>query len=66
MRYGLALVMAWIGAMKFTSYEAEAIRGLVANSPFMGWLYGVSSVREVSALIGATEILVALLIAARY
>ena len=28
-RYGLALVLVWIGAMKFTTYEAEAIHGLV-------------------------------------
>jgi len=32
LRYGLVLVLVWIGAMKFTAYEAEAIQGLVANS----------------------------------
>lgn len=25
MRYGLVLVVAWIGAMKFTAYEANGI-----------------------------------------
>jgi uncharacterized membrane protein YkgB len=25
-RYGLVVVVAWIGLMKFTTYEAEAIR----------------------------------------
>jgi reactive chlorine resistance protein C len=24
-RYGLVLVLGWIGAMKFTAYEAEAL-----------------------------------------
>jgi uncharacterized membrane protein YkgB len=43
-RYGLVLVLAWIGAMKFTAYEAHGIQPLVANSPLMGWLYGVFSV----------------------
>jgi len=38
MRYGLVLVVAWIGAMKFTAYEANGIQPLVANSPFMGWV----------------------------
>ena len=28
-RYGLVLVLLWIGAMKFTAYEAAGISGLV-------------------------------------
>jgi reactive chlorine resistance protein C len=28
LRYGLALIFLWIGAMKFTPYEAEGIRPL--------------------------------------
>ena len=65
MRYGLALVIAWIGAMKFTTYEAEAIQGLVANSPLMGWIYGFLSVQGASNFIGTSEIFIAALIAAR-
>ena len=64
-RYGLAVVLLWIGAMKFTAYEAEGIRPLVANSPFMGWVYGVMSVTAFSALLGVVEIAIALLIALR-
>ncbi|OBG86514.1 hypothetical protein A5698_02745 [Mycobacterium sp. E136] len=50
LRYGLVLVIGWIGLMKFTSYEAYGIEPLVANSPFMGWLYGIFSVTTFSAL----------------
>lgn len=64
-RYSLVLVLVWIGAMKFTAYEAESIRGLVENSPLMGWLYDVLSVRAMSALIGFAELAIAGLIAAR-
>ena len=64
-RYSLALVLVWIGAMKFTAYEAESISGLVENSPLMGWLYDVLSVRATSALIGVAELVIAGLIAAR-
>jgi uncharacterized membrane protein YkgB len=64
-RYGLVLVLAWIGGMKFTGYEAEGISGFVSNSPLMSWAYSVFSVRGFSALLGVTEIGVALLIAAR-
>ena len=51
--------------MKFTTYEAEAIQGLVANSPLMGWMYSVLSVGAVAALIGTSEIIIAVLISAR-
>lgn len=38
-RYGLVLVLAWIGAMKFTAYEAEGIKALVETSPLMSCLH---------------------------
>lgn len=63
--FGLALVFGWIGAMKFTAYEASAIQGLVASSPFLSWLYGVLDVRGVANLIGTVEIATALLLIAR-
>ena len=64
-RYGLVLVLFWIGGMKFTSYEAEGISVFVSNSPLMSWAYSVFSIRAFSALLGVTEVVVALLIAAR-
>lgn len=64
-RYGLVIVMLWIGAMKFTAYEAEGIRPLVANSPLMGWAYKVMSVGAFSAMLGVVELLIGLLIALR-
>ena len=35
LRYGLVLVIGWIGLMKFTEYEAKGIEPLVARSPLM-------------------------------
>jgi uncharacterized membrane protein YkgB len=64
-RYGLAVVVGWIGLMKFTAYEAEGIRPFVANSPLMSWVYGSLSVRGFSAMLGVLEVAIALLIAAR-
>lgn len=61
-RYSVALVLAWIGAMKFTAYEAGAIEGLVASSPLMSWLYSVASQQGVSNLIGTIEIATAIAI----
>jgi len=64
-RYGLVAVVGWIGFMKFTGYEAEGIRPLVAHSPHLSWVYGLMSVRTFSAVLGVVEIAIALLIAAR-
>src|SRR6516165_3220707 len=64
-RYGLVIVVGWIGLMKFTAYEAEGIRLYVTNSPLMSWVYGFLSVRSFSAALGVVEVAVALLIAAR-
>jgi uncharacterized membrane protein YkgB len=63
LRFTGAAVLGWIGAMKFTAYEAGAIEGLVASSPLTSWLYSVFSLQGASNLIGATEITLAIIIA---
>src|ERR1700757_4197471 len=62
-RYGLVIVIGWIGALKFAKYEAFQIQPLVANSPFMGWLYPIFPVLTFSALLGVFEVAAALLLA---
>jgi uncharacterized membrane protein YkgB len=64
-RYGLVAIFVWIGAMKFTAYEAAAIQPLVANSPLMSWLYQIFSVQAFSNWLGVLEICIGLMIAAR-
>jgi reactive chlorine resistance protein C len=64
-RYGLVLVLGWIGAMKFTAYEAQGIKSLVETSPFMSWLYKILSLQATSNLIGVAELTAAALIAIR-
>ena len=65
LRYGLALVVGWIGLMKFTAYEAHGIQPLVAHSPFLGWMYHVWTVRQFADGLGVVEIAIAILIALR-
>jgi reactive chlorine resistance protein C len=62
-RYGLVVVIGWIGALKFANYEAHQIVPLVANSPFMGWLYHIFPVYTFSALLGVVELTAAVLLA---
>lgn len=61
-RFSTATVLGWIGAMKFTAYEAGAIQGLAASSPLTSWLYSIFSVQGASNLIGTIEIGIAILL----
>jgi reactive chlorine resistance protein C len=64
-RFGLVIVLLWIGGMKFTAYEAGGIKPMVANSPLMGWAYKIMSEQAFSSLLGVVEIATGLLIALR-
>jgi uncharacterized membrane protein YkgB len=64
-RYGLVAVIGWIGLMKFTRVEAEAIRPLVEHSPLMSWASAALGVRPFSNLLGVVEVTIAALIALR-
>lgn len=59
-RGGLVIVLLWIGAMKFTGYEAEGISPFVKNSPLMNWIYHFLTVRSFSTALGVFEIAVAM------
>jgi reactive chlorine resistance protein C len=39
LRFGLVIVLLWIGGLKFVPYEADSIVPLVANSPAMSFFY---------------------------
>ena len=47
-RYGLVTTLLLIGALKFTTGEAQGIQPLVANSLLMSWLYRIFSLQGVS------------------
>ena len=61
-RYGLVVVLAWIGFGKYVKMEA---RVLIEHSPLMSWIYEFLSVRAVAASLGTAEIVAAVLIALR-
>ncbi|GMM67926.1 hypothetical protein MTsDn1_12210 [Alteromonas sp. MTD1] len=58
----VAVVLFWIGGMKFYEFEANGIIGLVETSPFMSWLYDVFTVQQASNVIGGFDILFAILL----
>jgi len=59
-RYGLVVVLAWIGFGKYVKMEA---RVLIEHSPLMSWIYDLLSVTTVARGLGTMEIVAALLIA---
>ncbi|OBK91121.1 YkgB family protein [Mycobacterium sp. 1165178.9] len=61
-RYGLVLVLAWIGVGKYVKMEA---RVLIQHSPLMSWVYDIFSFTFVARALGTMEIVAALLIALR-
>ena len=48
-RYGLVVVLAWIGFGKYVKMEA---RVLIEHSPLMSWIYHFLSVGAVAAALG--------------
>ena len=61
--YATVLVLASIGGLKFTAYEAEGLRPLIETSPLLSWAYSVFSLQAFSNLLGVVELATALLLA---
>jgi reactive chlorine resistance protein C len=64
-RYGLVLVLDWIGAMKFAKYEVENIRPVVEGRPLLRRMYQKRNPRPSAAGLGVAELSIATLIALR-
>ncbi|MEP6713081.1 MAG: DUF417 family protein [Ferruginibacter sp.] len=64
-RYGLALVLIWIGILKFTSYEAGGVAPLGEHSPFFSWLFPIIGANGFAELLGVIEITLGVLICCR-
>jgi reactive chlorine resistance protein C len=63
LRYGLVLVVFWIGCLKFTVYESKGVFNHASHSPLLAWAYHILDMRNFSRGLGVVEIAIALLIA---
>jgi uncharacterized membrane protein YkgB len=61
-RYGLVVVLAWIGIGKYVKMEAHV---LIEHNPLLSWIYLVLGHHAVAVVLGTAEILAAVLIAVR-
>lgn len=66
LRYGLVLFLVGGGLAKFTPAEAITIQPWMAHSPFLGWLYAVTSVQGASIIIGVIELILGVLLGVRH
>jgi reactive chlorine resistance protein C len=66
MRFGVAFILIMFGIYKFTLTEAKAIEPLINNSFIFNWLLKILPLRTMSAIIGVTEIIVAICLASRF
>ncbi len=65
LRYGLVMMLLWIGALKFAKYEADGVQMLASHSPLLSWGYSVMSVQGFAELLGVVEITLGIMIATR-
>ncbi len=65
LRYGLVVIFAAFGLLKFTSVEAASIQPLGEHSPVLFWLYRIATPKVASDVIGVIELGLAALIATR-
>ena len=56
---GVLLPLVMIGALKFTQIEAEALKPLISNTPWLAWLYLVFGETGTSRLLGTVELITA-------
>ncbi|MBC8048843.1 MAG: DUF417 family protein [Chitinophagales bacterium] len=61
----LAGIFLWVGGMKFTAYEAQAILVFSQNSPVTSWLYPLFGIQGVSNILGVYEVATGLLLLSR-
>lgn len=62
----VALVLLWIGGMKFFAFEAEGIVDLVSTSPLLSWLYLLFDQQTASNFIGFYDLTALALLGAGY
>ncbi len=65
LRYGLAVILLSVGALKFTAYEVEGIQPLVTHSPLLSWGNALFGAAGFAHTLGFIEIVLALMIASR-
>ena len=62
-RWSLVFLLVLFGALKWTAFEAQAVRPLITHSPFLRWVDAAFGQQGASIFVGVIELTTALLIA---
>lgn len=62
----LATIFLWIGAMKFTAYEANGVAPFIANNPMLSWLHSAFGIEGAARFLGSYELLTGVLLLGRF
>ncbi len=65
LRLAMVVIFFWMGAQKFTAYEAMGIAPLVSNSPLTAWL-NVLGTQGASSFVGCFELAFGVLLTAGF
>jgi len=65
LRYGLALIFLWFGAIKFTAYSAKGAANFAMHSPILSWAYHLLGMQGFARALRVIETTIGLLIAMR-
>lgn len=60
-----AVIFLWFGSLKFLSFEADSLVGIISNNPLISWLYALFGVSGGARFLGVFELATGLLIAGR-
>lgn len=63
---GVVLPLLLIGGMKFTQFEAEALKPVIGSAPWLAWMYRAFGEAGTSYLLGVVEITTAVLLVASF
>ncbi len=61
-RVALAIILIWVGCLKFTTYEADGILPLVKSSPLLSWILGITDIYSLAKFLGVIEIVAGIFI----
>ena len=62
LRYGLAIVLIWLGVTKLRSSEQESIRHLIENSALLTWMFRYVATSVVVSIIAYGQIVCGVMI----
>ena len=63
LRYGLAIVLIWLGVTKLRSFEQDHLRQLIQNSALLSWMFKYIALSTIVTIVAYGQIVAGVMIA---